>query len=476
MAQSRRVPVRSGKTRRRGPALPSWALGAAVGAFLLATGGSAYMIFTAVRDVVAGWTVTGAPVNPVDPIITSDGTPSGATPHLSNTPQPWNGKDRITILMMGTDRRPGEDDAPRSDSLILMTLDPTTLNAGILSIPRDLWVDIPGFGHAKINTAYYNGEHYRVPGGGPGLAVSTVQNLLGVPIHHYVAINFHAFETFIDEVGGIEVDNPADINDPLYPDCCYGYDPFYLRAGRQHLNGHDALRYARTRHDSDDIARAKRQQQVIMAVRQKVLSLNMLPTLIAKAPVLSATLQEGVTTDLSLDQIASLALLAQQVPDQAIKSFVIDYNYMEPATSPDGLDILRPYPSKIRELRDELFSTSGVLAPVVQEGDLASLAKQEGARIVVQNGTYTDGLAGATADHLRSLGLDVVDAQTAPDRGDYGYASSVIKDYTGRPYTTRYLAQVMGVSQGGILSGNDLGSPVDVIVVVGNDWVIPGNP
>lgn len=474
MAQSKRVPVRR-SARRRGPALPSWGVGAVVGLFLLATGVSAYLIFTSVRDLVAGWKITGGPITAVNPSISSSGGQPAATPHLSSTPLPWNGKDRVTILMMGTDLRPDEDDAPRSDSLILMTLDPAAMTAGILSIPRDLWVDIPGYGHAKINTAYYNGEHDRLPGGGPGLAVKTVQNFLGVPIDYYVSINFHAFETLIDQIDGIDVDNPVDINDPEYPDCCYGYDPFYLRAGRQHLNGHDALRYARTRHDSDDIARAKRQQQVILAVRQKVLSLGMLPTLVARAPALYATIQDGISTDLSLDQIASLALLAQKIPDDNIRSMVIDYNYMEPAVSPDGLDILRPYPGKIRELRDQLFSSDGTLAPVIQEADLASLAQQEAARIVVQNGTYTDGLAGATANYLRSLGLNVVDAVTAPDRGDHGYATSVIKDFTGKPYSTRYLAQMMNVSLAGILSGNDPNSPADIIVVVGNDWVVP-NP
>lgn len=449
--------------RRRG--LPTWVLGAA----LLATAAGGYLIFASVRDAVADWRLTGDLPYHVDSLVAQE---PGSAPHFSDTPQPWDGKERVTLLLMGTDHRAGESDAPRSDTLILLTLDPARMTAGILSIPRDLWVEIPGFGHAKINTAYYNGELYELPGGGPALAVQTVEAFLGVPIHGYVVLHFDAFERLIDEMGGIDVDVAAPINDPEYPDCCYGFEPFYLPAGRQHLTGHDALRYARTRHDDDDLARAGRQQQVILAVREKVLSLNMLPTLVTRAPSLLSTLQDGVATSLSLDDLVALALLAQQVPDESIRSVVIDYGYAEPATSPDGLYILRPFPGEIRRLRDELFGSTGPITPSPEQ-DLAALAHQEAARIIVQNGTYTDGLASATATYLTSLGLNVVDAVTAPERGDYGYATTVIQDFAGKPYTTRYLADVMGIAPGGLLSGNDPQARADIIVIVGNDWVVP---
>ena len=88
-------------------------------------------------------------------------------------------------------------------------MDAATNTAGILSLPRDLWVNIPGYGYGKINTAYYLGDAYDEPGGGPGLAIATVEDFLGVPINYYAQIDFSAFERFIDEIGGIEIEVPA---------------------------------------------------------------------------------------------------------------------------------------------------------------------------------------------------------------------------------------------------------------------------
>ena len=102
----------------------------------------------------------------------------------------------------------------------------------MLSIPRDLYVQIPGFaGRDRINTANFKGDAQKLPGGGPALAMKTVTANLGIATDYYLRINFTAFETFIDELGGIELDVPKTLDDPTYPDCCYGYDPFYIAAG-----------------------------------------------------------------------------------------------------------------------------------------------------------------------------------------------------------------------------------------------------
>ncbi|MBI4770746.1 MAG: LCP family protein [Chloroflexi bacterium] len=392
-----------------------------------------------------------------------------SAPGISSDLKPWDGKARVTVLVMGLDHRQGEIDPARTDSLILFTLDPQSMTGGMLSIPRDMWVDIPGSGKDKITTAHYEGEIFKLPGGGPALAVKTVENFIGVPIQYYVRINFTAFETLVDEIGGIDINNPEDISDPTYPDSQYGYEPFYLPAGQQHLNGHDTLRYARTRHTpGGDFDRARRQQQVVMVVRQKILSLNMLPTLIQKSPTLYQALADGITTNLSLDQMVRLALLAQQIPDGNIHSAVIDSNYVELGISPDGLDILKPIPGKIRELREQIFASDGPYAPVVVQSN-EELLKGEAARVSIENGTFTAGLAALAADYLRGKGVNVVEVTNA-DRRDY--ATTVIVDYTGKPYTVRWLAEAMHVS-GSIFSGSEPGSAVDVVVIVGSDWRPP---
>jgi anionic cell wall polymer biosynthesis LytR-Cps2A-Psr (LCP) family protein len=126
-------------------------------------------------------------------------------PSIEPTLTPWDGVGRVTILLLGLDYRDWEagNEYSRSDTMILLTLDPLSKTAGILSIPRDMWVAIPGFQHEKINVAYYLGDAYKLPGGGPGLAVKTVEDFLGVPINYYAQIDFGAFVKFIDELGGI---------------------------------------------------------------------------------------------------------------------------------------------------------------------------------------------------------------------------------------------------------------------------------
>jgi LCP family protein required for cell wall assembly len=482
MTHYTRVPLRDEHSRpRRRRSMPVWLVGGVAGIFVLATVVSAFLVFSTVRDLVANWKVTrqGASTSPavvLTPGTAVAGVQGTATPGPSPTPIPtvavesWTGTERVTILVMGIDRRAGEDEKGYlTDTMMLVSLDPQSHTAVMISIPRDLWVEIPGgYDVDTINTANRTGDYYDYPGGGPALAVKTVEHNLGVNVDFYLRMDFTAFETVIDTIGGIDINNQEDINDPEYPDGSYGYEPFQLSAGPHHLNGHDALRYARTRHSGQgDIDRARRQQEVMMAVRERVLSLNMLPTLFAKAPLLYQTLNESIWTDLSLQQMVSLATLAQSVPRENIKSAVIDYRYVTEGTSPAGRQVLIPQRDKIRQLRDELFSTSGASQPVVGQDD-ATLIKAEAARLEVLNGAGVEGLACATQTWLIAQGLNVVSCDTA-DRQDY--TNSVIVDYSGKPYTVNWLKRIFGVST--IINSTDPNSPVDIKVIVGADWSIP---
>src|SRR5690606_1108907 len=128
--------------------------------------------------------------------LSGSGTPAAEPLQVAAGPsaQPWDGASRVTALVMGLEFRDWEaGEVPRTDTMMLVTLDPLSNTAGMLSIPRDMWVSIPGFDNAKINTAYYLGEIYKLPGGGPGLAMKTVEEFLGVPIDYYAQIDFYAF-------------------------------------------------------------------------------------------------------------------------------------------------------------------------------------------------------------------------------------------------------------------------------------------
>jgi LCP family protein required for cell wall assembly len=244
--------------------------------------------------------------------------------------------------------------------MMLVTIDPITRQAGMLSIPRDLWVEIPGFGHNRINTAYMLGEAYRLPGGGPALARQTVEDVVGVPVNYYAVIDFKAFERMIDVIGGIDV----LVEDPIRI-APIGRMSINLEAKAYHFDGAQALAYARVRKAAgDDFGRARRQQQVILAVLDRVVGFDMLPTLIGRAPQLYQELASGVRTDLSLDQMVSLGWLAVQIQESNIRSGVIGPpNMVRFYTRPDGAKVVGPVPDQIRLLRDEIFTATSGFGP-----------------------------------------------------------------------------------------------------------------
>ena len=401
------------------------------------------------------------------PLGAPTATPTVPAP-VGPQPIPWDGASRVTVLVMGLDYGDWEsedrDGPPRTDTMILLSVDPVTKSAGILNIPRDLWVSIPGFNYGKINTAYPLGEGSGYPGGGPGLAIDTIEQFIGIPINYYALVDFYAFEDFIDEIGGVDINVPEEIKvDPIGK-----HNTVKLKPGKQTLDGPTALAYARARYtEGGDFDRAQRQQQVILAIRDKVLNLNMLPTLITKAPTLYSELAAGIKTNLTLDEAISLAWLAQSIQLKDIKRGAIaPPKAVILAKSPDGkLDILKPVTSEIRLLRDEIFASDS-LSPFSSETDLTKLLSEEGARLSILNGSGVPGLAGKTTEYLTSQGANVTVT------GDAGviYNNTTIVIYSGRPYTIRYLIDLMNIQSSQIRMEYNPGSDVDIVIYLGADW------
>jgi LCP family protein required for cell wall assembly len=465
--------TQSSPASRRRAGVPDWVVWALGAALVVAAILSAGLIYSAVRDLVAAWTGTGpTPFEFRGTVATPLPGETAVPVVVEETPVPWNGSDRVTVLVMGLDYRDWESGtgAPRTDSMMLVTVDPVAHTAGMMSIPRDLWVEIPGFEHNRINTAYFLGESYNLPGGGPALAMKTVENLLGVPVQYYAVIEFSAFEKMIDEIGGIEVLVPERVKiSPL------GRRSRWLEAKAYRLDGPDALAYARARKtEGGDFDRAQRQQQVILAVRDRVLELNMIPTLITRAPALYQELQQGIRTNLSFDQMLALSLLASQIDKKEIRRGVIAPPEMVLfETLPDGAEVLKPVPDRIRELRDEIFTNTSAIAPSVpvESIDPIETAKQETARLAVRNGSGIEGLATRTSDYLKSQGLNVTEVGNA-DRLDYE-VSRILVHSDRYPYTVRYLAGLLHLSESQILSQVDPSSTVDIEVILGRDWDVP---
>lgn len=446
---------------------------ALVGAFVLAALLTAYLTFIAVRDFVTSWEMTALPGVPID---SSDATPDASRGILTNEntpmqgaegpePQPWDGASRVTVLVMGLDYRDWQagEGPPRTDTMILLTLDPLARTAGMLSVPRDLWVSIPGFKYGKINTAYQLGEAYQLPGGGAALAMKTVSEFIGVPIDFYAQVDFGTFIKFIDEIGGVKLDVPEPITVDLLGDNTFKK----LKPGVQVLTGEIALAYARARKtEGGDFDRSQRQQQVIMAIRDRLIEFDMLPMLISKAPTLYQELSSGIHTNLTLDQAIRLAWTAQQIPKENIKSGIIGTAHVNFVKTPDGLDALKPLTDQIRLLRDEIFTNTGPVSPVAANMPIADLMKIEGARISVLNGSATTGLAAKTGDFLKGQGMNVTNIGNAESL----YNNTTIIDYTGKPYTIKFLVETMGINGNYIYSRYDPTQQTDIAVILGVDW------
>jgi anionic cell wall polymer biosynthesis LytR-Cps2A-Psr (LCP) family protein len=184
--------------------------------------------------------------------------------------------------------------------------------------------------------------------------MSTVEYNLGVPVDHYVLVDFSAVTKTIDTLGGIDIIVPFDINDPTYPDMDYGFDPLFIPAGLQHMDGQTALKYARTRHVDNDFGRASRQQQVLLSARDKALGLG-IAGLLARAPELYARVEQGIRTDLSLDQLVELGKAISSIERENIRNEVLDQNFVSPFVTDIGAQVLILDPAAAEPFIQELF-------------------------------------------------------------------------------------------------------------------------
>mgnify|MGYP000882300561 CR=1 FL=1 len=420
------------------------------------------------------------------PTATPTDTPPTATARPGETPVPptaaptegptptldplagyqWDDPRRLNILVMGIDQRTGEEGAFRTDTMIVVSVDPVRKTVGMLSIPRDLWVDIPGYQPNRINTANYLGDSSGYPGGGPALAARTVTDTLGVNIDRYLRVNFDVFEQIVNLVApnGVEVCPTEPIDDDHYPDAHYGTIVVHFDAGCQRLDATRLLQYARTRAtQGSDFDRAARQQEVIKAVRDEVLNAGGIVNFITQIPALWDSLAGAYVTDLTLDEIISLGSLAQEIPRENIQSGVIGTQQVDMATTATGDQVLIPRYQSIRALMDNVFNPQVNL----NRSEIRDRAGAENAEIVVYNNTDIPGLAGQTRDWLNGQGLNITSQPgNIPEPGN---TPTIIRDYTGKPWTARYLAALLGLPEDRIQAASDGLTSADVMVVVGSD-------
>jgi LCP family protein required for cell wall assembly len=281
---------------------------------------------TVTRTGVNGWAIRSLlslTASQFASLPVSGGTPQASAPAAGSVPQvsaPVGAANGTTILLMGVDRRPRER-ASRADALMLLRIDPGSGTIAALSLPRDLYVPIPGRGSQKINNAYLYG--------GMALQKQTVANFLGVRIDYAVAANFSGFAALVDAIGGITVNVPRRLIDNAYPTENYGTVRVRFEPGVQRMNGARALIYARTRHPDSDFGRIGRQQQVVAAMGNQIRALGVAGSL-ARANQIASILSNYVATDMPVSAIASVLWNARNAGN--VRTYVVNLSYCRPGT------------------------------------------------------------------------------------------------------------------------------------------------
>jgi len=344
----------------------------------------------------------------------------------------------LNIALLGSDKRPNSP-TWRTDTIIVVSLDMDRNLVRLLSIPRDLWVNIPGHGPDRINTADLWGEMDH-KGGGPELVKQTIYQNLGIPIHYWVRVDFDGFKRIIDAVGGVDV----DVECPL-PD-------IGLETGVQHMDGEMALWYARSRMTTNDFDRSRRQRKLLMALWEQALN----PGIIPQIPTLLATMNDAVQTDLPPDQIIALAMLGLKLRPNQIFSQSIGPWQVQNWTTPGGAEVLLPLHDKIKELLDSFYG------PI----DLDFLERVSRTTVAVQNGTSRPEAGQLAISNLHWAGFQVHDAGPAPTPT----ALSQVIVYNAEQDIAELVAISLDLMPSSLSYRPDPNGETDILVVLGEDY------
>jgi LCP family protein required for cell wall assembly len=347
---------------------------------------------------------------------------------------------------MGVDlRKPGRP--WRTDTIILVSIDRWNRTVSLLSIPRDLWVYMPGVGYGRINTADFWGEYKKLKGGGPELLKQTIKHNLGIEVHRYARVDFKGFILIIDTLGGITVDVDCAIRDPK--------TGFEIEPGVQLMDGKTALKYVQSRYTTSDFDRARRQQKVLRAIFEKVLSLNLLPNI----PHLWQAITETVKTDLSLVEVITLAYFGARLKPEHLRTRVLGYPAVRSWLGPGGAQVLLLNEEKFQKVRQDFLHPPDALAEDQE---------REEATVEVLNGTEDETLTELAVAYLKHRGFDAFAGGPA-DRRNHR-ATAIILVNPEKTATAGRLAQALGVDPKNITIFRDPTTTADVRVILGKNY------
>lgn len=394
--------------------------------------------------------------------------------------------DRINTLILGVGG-PNHEGPYLTDTIILASYKPSTNEAALVSIPRDLVVPLPGYGWYKINHANAYAEA-KEPGSGGRYTSRVISSVFDIPVHYYVIIDFEGFVKIIDDLGGIVVDVENSFDDYKYPipgmetaTTTERYEHLHFDAGRQYMDGQQALKFARSRFaegpEGSDFARARRQQKVILAIKDKIFSWQTLvnPYKISKT---LENIGNHIKTNMEVWEIYNLYKLSNDLPSENIKHVILDDSptgYLVADITTDGAFILKPKTGdylELQQLAKNIFQTKveepkKKIAPAVIEPVLS---------LEIQNGTRVNGLAARTSVKLENEGFKVIAIGNAKKQN---YNKTFIYDLSPQIEKTKTLESLENILQAStssttpewLKSSQAVNPLADILIILGLDQV-----
>ncbi|MDB5185470.1 MAG: LytR family transcriptional regulator [Candidatus Saccharibacteria bacterium] len=379
------------------------------------------------------------------------------------------GDGRINVLLLG--RGGGDHEAPDlTDTLMLASIDPVNHKATLLSLPRDLWVQVNG-GTMKINAAWETGK-YKALGhisddmsnkqavqAGFSQIDQTVEEVVGLPIHYNMLVDFSAFKQAVDTVGGVTVNVPSDLVDPTMA-WENNWNPVLAKAGVQQMDGKEALIYARSRETSSDFARAERQRALLLALKEKVKTAGTLSNPVKISGLFSA-FGDNAQSDLSLSDASRMYSIIKDIDNSNITSISLaqEGNSYVTTANINGQSVVQPKAGQFEYSAIQTYVRSQIKDPYLLN---------ENASVLVLNGTTVAGEATTAANTLKSYGYNVIGTGNAPTN-DYS-ETKVISLNPTKKYTKNYLEQRYGVKAQTTLPDTSIQPGVaDFVIIIGSD-------
>lgn len=425
------------------------------------------------------WTATSTLLSqPVLDLATSTATPPAPTQteiptldpnFLINTVAPLptidtsssqvlnNGQDTVNFLLIGSDRR-STAGSTRTDTMVVAILRPNEGQVSLISIPRDLWVSIPGYENNRINAAYQLGVSTGYSGGGPGLLKETIQYNLGIRIDHTAMVDFNGFRQIVDTLGGVDIPVSCSYTDWKLLDPSYNPEieaNWYLHTvdpGVIHMDGDLALWYARSRQRSSDFDRGRRQQEVLRALFTQALQTGTL----TRIPDLYNNLKDSVETDLGLSDILQLSLYAPKMTNADIRSYYIRPPIVNSWITSGGAYVLSPNQELLQQMLTEALSAS------------TKTVERQSVVIEVMNGTSIGGYETLASTRLNYAGYET--RLVPSDRQDYANSVLIDKTVVQDRNLSNPILNVMGMLPGSLISASDPNSMAHYLLILGYDY------